>query len=199
MRSQNQGLNTNTPHMAQFVPTPGLEDSIHLPHQFIDKRVEQKGGGDEIVHQKEPDVQEYDNPFMNKSRTDENVVLISDPLVDVKNEEFIDNVDVMPAVMEAPKVQKPATNEYSVVKEVKHVETVKKAIEKKLNTQKSSKSQSSDMAKTIFKPQQQQPKEPESDLAKLREVEMETSQVKETKYNILDHVMANENTHRLLL
>ncbi|CAI9271550.1 unnamed protein product [Lactuca saligna] len=156
---------------------------------FIDNRVEQKGGRDEIVNQKEPDVQEHDKPLMIKSRTDENVALISDPLVAVKNEEFVDNVEVMPAVMEAPKVQKPSTNESIVVKEVKRVEIVKKATEKKSKKQKSSKSQSSDMAKTIFKPQQEEPKEPESDWNKVNEVEMEASEVEETKYNILDHCL----------
>ena len=70
------------------------------------------------------------------SRTEENVALISDPVVAVKNEvleiEFVDNVEVMPAVTEAPKVQKPSTNESSVVKELNHVETVKKATKKEV-------------------------------------------------------------------
>ncbi|XP_024969887.1 uncharacterized protein LOC112509262 isoform X1 [Cynara cardunculus var. scolymus] len=196
---------TNIAHMPAIVtpvdnPCAGSEDSIHLPHQLLGNTTQQKGEvatvperGDEIGHQKEPDVQ--DQAVKIDLRTDENLklatsnaALISEPadqskksLVipsvgavdnDVLGSARLDNLEVLPVgVIEVAKVQSKPSNETYGLKEAKDVEVreVKKSTEKKLKKHKSSKAQSSDVAKAVSK--SQQTKQSEAEATKINEVE----------------------------
>ncbi|KAI3767196.1 hypothetical protein L2E82_17284 [Cichorium intybus] len=159
---QSVGFVTQNLHVGPFVTTPNLEDSIHLPHQIIETKMQQ---------QKEADLQEQQPLNVTDSTTDENVAIDFDekpsvPLMEVVENEVLEpeNLDKVANadVIELPKVESKPSNE--TPKEVKPVETVKKSTEKK-KKQKSS--------KTVSKPQQQ-PKEPEPELSKVNEVEIET-------------------------
>lgn len=184
------GSHNHIPNMPQFGP----QDSIRLPHQFVDNAMVQKSGVDEIGHQKEPIV--LDQALNTDLRSDENIALISKPAEHYEKPLVVPSVEAVENevlecehldVMEEPKIESKPLNTPCDPKEAKAVESreVKKGSEKKSKKQKSSKAQSADMAKASSKTQQS--KQLEVEVTKVNEAEFEASHVEagESKSNVV--------------
>ncbi|KAK9054362.1 hypothetical protein SSX86_025440 [Deinandra increscens subsp. villosa] len=170
LQNQAPSMHDTIAHMQAISP----QDSVHLPHQLMDNSMQQN----------EADVQEQELPVDLNTR--ENVTVPSSNAGFISETtdhyekplamgvvEHEDNFVEPPADdIEPPTVQSEISKELHVQKEAKPVEAreVKKVAEKKSKKQKSSKAQSSDVAKSASK--LQQPKQSESELAKVNEAEV---------------------------